>query len=254
MPIRRDEAIILRGRDYSESDRLITFFTRSNGRLTGIAKGARRSKKRFVHTLEPLSLVRVTYAERSTSGLVRLDASELKNAFTALRGDLARLGYASLCAEMAMELSPERQPNPDLFALLCQCVEQLEAGAEPENTSLLFQSRLLSLTGYAPNLRTCARCGLEVAAAESWFFSIPQGGLLCPAHTHGGDIHPVSVGTIMLLRQAQRLPLDKLWRLRFYPQSRKECRFLLLNLVRHYLEKDLKSLKLLQQIGALNTK
>jgi DNA repair protein RecO (recombination protein O) len=80
MAVRRDEAIILRTRDYSESDRLITFFTRNQGQLTGIAKGARRSKKRFVHTLEPLSHVFITYADRRTSGLVRLDASELKKA------------------------------------------------------------------------------------------------------------------------------------------------------------------------------
>ena len=106
MAVRRDEAIILRTRDYSESDRLITFFTRKQGQLTGIAKGARRSKKRFVHTLEPCSHVDVTYVDRPTSGLVRLDASELKNAFIALRSDIARLGYASLSCEIVLQMSP----------------------------------------------------------------------------------------------------------------------------------------------------
>ena len=99
MTIRQDEAIILRTRDYRESDRLITFFSRSQGQLTGIAKGARRSKKRFVHTLEPLSHVLITYADRSSSGLVRIDASELKNGFIELRNDVTRLGYASLSCE-----------------------------------------------------------------------------------------------------------------------------------------------------------
>ena len=138
MAVRRDEAIILRTRDYSESDRLITFFTRNQGQLTGIAKGARRSKKRFVHTLEPLSHVSITYADRASTGLVRIDGSELKNAFTALRGDIARLGYASVSCEIVLKMSPERQANPSLFTLLCQNLEQLELGAEPENSSLLF--------------------------------------------------------------------------------------------------------------------
>ena len=129
MAIRRDEAIILRTRDYSESDRLITFFSRNQGQLTGIAKGARRSKKRFVHTLEPCSHVAVTYVDRPTSGLVRLDASELKNAFIALRSDIARLGYASLSCEIVLQMSPERQANAALFALLYQYLEQLELGA-----------------------------------------------------------------------------------------------------------------------------
>lgn len=253
MAIRRDEAIILRTRDYSESDRLITFFSRNQGQLTGIAKGARRSKKRFVHNLEPCSHIAVTYVDRPTSGLVRLDASELKNAFIRLRSDIARLGYASLSCEMILKISPERQANAPLFALLYQHLEQLELGAEPENTSLLFQTRMLQLSGYGPNLQGCALCGRKLRAGAEWFFSILQGGLVCKEHRHGQQPHPVSLGTVMLLRQAQQLPLAKLWRLRFQRQSRQECRFLLIDLVRHYLEKDLKSLKLLYQIGALKS-
>jgi len=253
MAIRRDEAIILRSRDYSESDRLITFFTRNQGQLTGIAKGARRSKKRFVHTLEPLSHVSITYADRPTTGLVRIDGSELNSAFTALRCDLARLGYASVSCEIVLKISPERQANPSLFTLLCQHLEQLELGAEPENSSLLFQIRMLSLSGYAPNLQSCVLCTQQPRAGENWFISIPQGGLLCRNHHQGPEIYPVSLGTVMLLRQAQQLPLTKLWRLRFQRQSREESRSLLLNLTRHHLEKDLKSLTLLYQIGALKS-
>ena len=253
MPIRRVEAIILRTRDYSESDRLITYITRSHGQLTGIAKGARRSKKRFVHTLEPFSHVLITYAERSTSGLVRIDASELKDAFTALRGDIIRLGYASLSCEMVLEISPEREPNPPLFSLLHQYLAQLEHGADPENTSLLFQTRMLSLSGYTPVLQGCVRCGQKLDAQDNWFFSIPQGGLLCRDHQQGHMLYPVSLGTIMLLNRAQQFPLARIWRLRFQRQSREECRFLLLDLTRHHLEKDLKSLKLLHQIGVLQS-
>jgi DNA repair protein RecO (recombination protein O) len=159
MIIRQDEAIILRTRDYRESDRLITFFSRSQGQLTGIAKGARRSKKRFVHTLEPFSHVLITYADRSSSGLVRIDASELKNGFIELRNEVARLGYASLCCEVVLEISPERQANPTLFTLLYQFLNELERREEPESSSFLFLLRMLSLSGYAPNLLSCRRCG-----------------------------------------------------------------------------------------------
>ena len=249
---RRSEAIILRTRDHGESDRLITFLSSGQGKLTGIAKGARRSKKRFVHTLEPFSLVRLTYVERASSGLVRIDASELRNPFTALRQDLPRLGYASLGVELALELAPEREANPSLFALLSEYLERLEAGGDPKNLALLFQARVLSLSGFGPNLQGCVRCGDEPAPPGPWFFSISQGALLCPPHRSGSESCPLSPGTILLLRQAQRLPLGKLWRLRFHSQSRSECRTLLLGLIRHHLEKDLKSLSVLQQIGALS--
>jgi DNA repair protein RecO (recombination protein O) len=251
MIIRQDEAIILRTRDYRESDRLITFFSRSQGQLTGIAKGARRSKKRFVHTLEPFSHVLITYADRSSSGLVRIDASELKNGFIELRNEVARLGYASLCCEVVLEISPERQANPTLFTLLYQFLNELERREEPESSSFLFLLRMLSLSGYAPNLLSCRRCGRHSTSSQSWYFSISQGGLLCEDHRQGGKVYRVSLGTVMLLRQAQQLPLAKVWRLRFHRQSRDECRFLLLDLVRHHLEKDLKSLRLLYQIGVL---
>jgi DNA repair protein RecO (recombination protein O) len=249
---RHSEAIILRTRDHGESDRLITFLASGQGKLTGIAKGARRSKKRFVHTLEPLSLVRMTYVERASSSLVRIDASELKNPFTALRQDLARLGYASLGAEIVLQLAPEREANPALFALLSQYFNRLEAGDDPETLGLLFEARILSLSGFGPNLQRCIRCGQEPAAPGPWFFSVSQGALLCPAHSSGIGVSALSPGTILLLRQAQRLPLQKLWRLKFHPQSRSECRFLLLGLIRHHLEKDLKSLTVLRQIGALS--
>jgi len=251
MAIRRDEAIILRTREYGESDRLITFFSKSQGQLTGIAKGARRSKKRFVHTLEPFSRVFITYVDRPTSGLVRIDASELHEPFTSLRSDIVRMGFSSLACEIVLGMSPERQTNPELFALLNHYLKQLELGAEPENSSLLFQIRTLTLSGYGPNLRDCLRCGRDLTTGQTWFFSIAHGSLVCANHRSGGDLYPLSLGTIMLLRHAQQLPLSKLWRLRFHRQSGDECRFLLIDLIRHHLEKDLKSLKLLYQIGAL---
>jgi len=248
---RRSEAIILRTRDHGESDRLVTFLASGQGKLTGIAKGARRSKKRFVHSLEPLSLVTMTYVERTSTALVRIDASSLKNAFTALRQDLTRLGYASLGCELVLELAPEREADPALFALLSQYLHRLEAGDDPETLALLFEARILTLSGFGPNLQRCARCGQEPAPPGPWSFSVSLGLLLCPAHRSGDAVSPLSPGTILLLRQAQRLPLNKVWRLKFHPQSRSECRLLLVGLIRHHLEKDLKSIAMLRQIGAL---
>ncbi|MBW1980557.1 MAG: DNA repair protein RecO [Deltaproteobacteria bacterium] len=251
MIIRRSRSIILRTTDYGESDRLITFFSRRTGLLKGIAKGARRSKKRFVHSLEPLCYASITYAERSASGLVRIDASELRNPFTSLRADIERLGYGSLGCEVILGIAPERQANPPLFDLLLQYLLQLEKGRDPESISLLFQIRVLSLSGFAPNLQGCIQCHRQPDAAAGWSFSVAAGSLCCPEHSRSTDSYAVSLGTILLLRQAQLFPVARMWRLRFHPRSREECRPLLIDLLRHHLEKDLKSLKLLRQIGAL---
>ena len=249
--MRRAEAIILRTRDYGESDRLITFFTEQHGQLTGIAKGARRSKKRFIHALEPLTYVVITYADRSAGGLVRVDTSEMKNAFTALRANIRRLTYASLGCELVLELAPERQANPPLFPLLYQYLVHVESDHDPETAALLFQIRILSLSGFVPDFQACGRCGQKPAASENWFFSVTRGALLCSEHRRGTKTCPLALGTVLLFHRAQQLPLNQLWRLRFHPRSRQEIRSLCLNLIRHHLEKDLKSLKLLRQVDAL---
>ena len=80
MRILDTEAIILSASDYGESDRLITFLTRSSGKLKGIAKGARRSQKRFVHSFEPFSVVALQYRERSAASLMWVEACKLLGA------------------------------------------------------------------------------------------------------------------------------------------------------------------------------
>jgi DNA repair protein RecO (recombination protein O) len=79
MNIHDTEAIILATTDHGESDRLITVLTRTSGKLKGIAKGARRSQKRFVHSFEPLSLVALRYRESRSSSLVWMEACKLLN-------------------------------------------------------------------------------------------------------------------------------------------------------------------------------
>jgi DNA repair protein RecO (recombination protein O) len=90
MEVSQTEAVVLSCRDYGESDRLIAFYSETGGNLRGIAKGARRSKKRFVHTFEPCSLVRLTYRVRK--GLVWIEAGSLLEPHLSLRTDLMRGG------------------------------------------------------------------------------------------------------------------------------------------------------------------
>src|SRR5512139_3258573 len=116
MDVTETEAIILSCKDHGESDRIVAFYSETAGNLKGIAKGARRSKKRFVHTFEPCSLVTLSY--RSRKGLVWLDACKLVDPHLSLRTDLTRWGYAGLISEIMLEMVPEGEPQPELFSLL----------------------------------------------------------------------------------------------------------------------------------------
>ncbi len=104
MPQKKALAIILATRDLGEADRLVVFLTPEEGRTTALAKHARKSKRRFMNCLEPLSLVQVVYTEKANQDLARLESGELMEAFAELRHDLVCLGVAACLAEAAGEL------------------------------------------------------------------------------------------------------------------------------------------------------
>ena len=115
----RTEGIVLRSVDFGESDRIITLYSLDDGRLTAIAKGAKRSKKRFVNKLEEFSLLDVTYRPaRQPHSLHFLNEAELKDAFLSLRTDWQRYYAAMLVCELVLRFTGEHDPDRRIFFLL----------------------------------------------------------------------------------------------------------------------------------------
>jgi len=249
MDVTETKAIILNCRDYGESDRIIAFYGESAGMLSGIAKGARRSKKRFVHAFEPCSVVRLTY--RARRGLVWIDACSLLEPHLDLRKDLKRWGQAALISEIILEMVPEGEPEPELFSLLKQTLDQLVTTRDPVNVVLLFLLRFLHVMGYLPSLEQCEVCHRPLKTAHYWWWRINQGTLVCTEHRQAdGDRLQLDLGTLVLIHQSRRFSLANIWRLHF-SQYRKVPLFnALLGWVRDHIKKDLKSMRLLDQLGS----
>src|ERR1043166_4648954 len=93
-------AIVLRARPYGESDKIVSFLTESHGKLTGIAKGAKRSRKRFANSLEPFSLVELRFQDRPHGSLVFILASDLLFGFKNLASSLEKIAFASYLVEI----------------------------------------------------------------------------------------------------------------------------------------------------------
>jgi DNA repair protein RecO (recombination protein O) len=234
-------AIILTVRAYGEADLLVTFLTPGQGRLTGIAKHAKKSRRRFAHCLEPLSRVELFLAPRRNRDLEFLQKGELIRSFPALRRDLKRLGAAAVLAELAGLLSGPPEAYRELFAALEDALGLLEAGAPPDSLLPVFLLHFLGLGGYRPRFRHCGLCGSEAAALLS--FSLPRGAMVCdPCRSRApGPLLPLSPGAWKLLRLAQDLPRDKLARLRFPPAQRDQSLLLFKAFLRYHLGQDLKS-------------
>ena len=243
----RTKAIVLHTKDHGESDRLVTFLTDSKGKLVGIAKHARRSKKRFANSLEVFNLVSLEFDEKNVKGLAFIRNSTLDYPFLGLRQDVFRMGCASLLVEAVKETSPEKGANPEIFQLLLHTLEELESNSDPLNIICLSFWRLLKLIGFNPVLDHCQICKQDLLACDNWYPAPEKGGILCQKHKKT-NMYPLKKGTLVLLKKAHDLPLLKLWRLRLNRVGKMSVLEMAVDCVQYYLGHRLKSMQVLTQI------
>ncbi len=253
MPLFTTEAIVLHSFHYGESDKIVTFFTRDFGKVKGIAKGARRSKKRFQNALDLFSHLRLIFFDREGMGLMRAQGCDILCSFPRIREDLKKILYGNYFLEMASEMSGEREPHPEAFELLLSFLKILE-GIEPQEEQLrMFEIRMLSLFGYRPNLKRCSLCKRDwegLKEAPGLFFSMERGTLLCSGCSKPADrTLPLSLGTARLIEGISEMELSRIHRFRFTPQALSESRGFLPQFISYQLGKELKSMKALGDIS-----
>src|SRR6202158_3170903 len=149
MALRESEAIVLRSYPLREADLLVTLFTRVEGKVRGVARSAKKSKRRFGGALEPLTYVRAFYDVRERQELARLDSCEVLESPLASEVSYPRAVALGHVAELLDELLPDREANDAVFRLALSVLAQLR-GQEfwlPITYLDLWISRLM---GYLP--------------------------------------------------------------------------------------------------------
>ncbi len=173
-------AIVLRTRPFGESDKIVSFLTENHGKFTGIAKGALRSRKRFVNSLEPFSLVNLSFQDRAHSNLAFLLAADLIRGPSALMSDLDRIAHASYLVEITDGLIGEREENRAVFQHLLAGLHHLEQSGASLRFLTCFELKLLRLAGYQPGLDNCKKCRRHwPTGSQQWYFSLLDGGIVC---------------------------------------------------------------------------
>lgn len=249
----RTEAIVLRLLDYGESDRIVTFCTADFGKLRGIAKGARRSRKRFANALEPFCCSQILFSRRSPDSLALIEASEVISHFPQIRADLEKTLAASYLIDLTDHFLPEEKKSQGVFRLLQDFLQLIEADPAPAETIVrFFELRLLKLAGYDPRLDRCLCCNRPVGEDLTYRFQAAEGGLTCTlCRPDSPDAIQVSLGTIRTLLLARELEIDRLGRLLLSGKSADESRRLLAHFIRHLLGQEPKSLHVLNEIRRL---
>ena len=171
MPSRASEAIVLRTYPLQEADLIVSFFTRDQGKLRGVAKRARRPKTTFGAALERLSQVRIEYVQRETRELVNILGCDLVRSQFALMSDYAAGVALDYMAEISEQLLPAAEPNERFFRLLLAVLDHLQSGAEGRvwRAATYFALWAVRLSGWLPELHVCLGCGAALENGPAWF-------------------------------------------------------------------------------------
>ncbi len=246
MRSQQTDAIVLRTLDYSEADIIVSFLGRDSGRIDGIAKHGKKSRKRFAHAFEPGSLVFLAY--RQKKDLAWLESCRLIDAHLQLRSDMVRWSLAAVVLEIVADMTPPGEGKEALFDLLRSTLARFTVDNDPYNVSILFMARFMALMGYLPDLDRCQACGAELMSGRHWWWVLAEGRVLCSKHPQPGQrCLQLDLGTLVLLNQARGLPLEKVWRLRITRRYRKGLHEVFMAWVMATTRKELKTLRVLRQ-------
>lgn len=173
-------AIVLRSVDYGEADRIVTLLTESRGCVAAIARGARRSRRRFGGALEPFAVLEVDLALQRGE-LQRLGAARVVRSCLGILGDLAKLEAAGQALTFVRGVLTEAGGEPELYheAVALLLALDLSPSDQAERLRQAFATRVLALSGWEPDLQRCGFCERVPRPTQPVEFDPQRGHLVC---------------------------------------------------------------------------
>ncbi len=256
MPARVSEAIVLRTYPFQEADLVVSFFTRDQGKLRGIARRARRPKSSFGAGLERLSHVRMAYYQRETRELVNLNSCELIRSQFDLISDYWAAVALDYLAEVSELLLPSAEPGERFFRLLLSVLDSLRSGepaSAPWRAVTYFSLWAVRLSGWLPELNVCLSCGTSLDdpdLRERAFFSRARAGLVC-AHCRAalslGGSWELGAPSRALAAEMLRTPVATLSVTHWSQDTAADLRRFLIQQIETHAERRLMTAKLLME-------
>lgn len=197
MSAEKSMAIVLKVVEFSETSLVTTLFTEDFGKISALAKGARRPKSPFEAALDLLAVCRIVFLHKSSDALDLLTEARLERRFRSATSDLTRLYAGYYVAELLREMTDEKDPHPALFQAASDTLAGLDLGAEVGTLVLRFELTALRLLGHLPSLNDCVECGRPIQAAGQIAFGQSSGGVLCDT-CRTGKRHVVRISAAVL--------------------------------------------------------
>lgn len=196
MAAEKTTGIVLRVIPFSETSCIVTMFTRDFGKVTTMAKGARRPKSPFEAALDVLALCRIVFLNKNSDAMGLLTEAKLERRFRSATRSLDRLYAGYYIVELLNSMTDDGDPHPELFELSTQVIRQIDSSEisdEEVGLALLnYELKMLSILGHLPMLTKCVSCGREKTTIARVSFGLNAGGILCGA-CRGGESNIVSL-------------------------------------------------------------
>lgn len=171
MSLFETEALILRTYNLAEADKIVVCLSRSSGLIRGVAKNCRKLKNRFGASLEPFTLINLTYFEKENQELVSFTQTEILRSRFNLSSDATLLNGFCYMGDLLLDFSPPRQANDNLYRMALACFEAVsQSPADLEWVLRYFEVWLLKLEGFLPDLRRCGSCNNSLDNEEVLYF------------------------------------------------------------------------------------
>jgi DNA repair protein RecO (recombination protein O) len=249
------EAFVLRSYPLKEADLVVSFLTRDQGKLRGVAKRARRPKSAFGAGLERLSQVRMSYFQRETRELVNLDSCELLVSQFRLASDYRAAVALDFFAEVTDQLLPPGEPNDRFFRLLIAVLEHMHAADAVGSGGVwravtYFSLWAVRLSGFLPDPNVCLSCGSLLRDGETReraFFIRGQVGLMCAeCRKPGAGSYELSGESRAMVEEMLRKPVAQIGRTGWARETCADLRRFLVQQIEQHIERKLMTAPVLE--------
>jgi DNA repair protein RecO (recombination protein O) len=241
----RTPAVVLKRMDLGEADRIITFFSRDEGKLRAVAKGVRRGTSRTAGHLEPFTLSDVQFAVGRELDVV--SQADTLESFRQIREDLVLTTHAYYLTEVVDLLTEDRQEHRAVFEILIDSFHQLAQGLDARLVLIAFHLRLLDTLGYRPELRSCLGCQEAIEPRRNHFSPLEGGALCGQCGPREPSARPISVLALKLLRFMQHSHGQQV--VNVPPSVAREAEAVLRDYAEHIVERRLRSPALIARVA-----
>lgn len=202
----RVEGIVIRSIDYGEGNKILTIFSKEAGKMSVMARGAKKLKSRHTAIAQPFTYGEFVIYKAGQMGT--LNSGEIENAYQGLREDIHKAAYASYLMELTERMLGDNERNAPLFNQLKAALDAIAEDKDPQIVVHIYELKILAIAGYMPELSRCVSCESTEGVMS---LSISMGGTLCGRcrYNDPGAL-AVTEGTLKLLRLFLHMDIRRL--------------------------------------------